>query len=234
MLECPRSPSTSLASSGRETGSFGKEHGMGAGSSSAERLNGSNDSSPRKREVFGGAAAARLILVDIVKREDMIGILSPNDIILKIEDVYVSGMLRSEVTRLLEKLCQENDQIAVEIVPAGAITDDICEILADKQWAELQTVIRDNLYSKTVPYTTRPPREGEVDGEHYKFVSVDEFTRLQNEGLLLEHGTYQGQSIKLFFSFTFFCSIYLFLRLTLFSASYQVNIPLPFFIAFLV
>lgn len=229
MLECPRSPSTSLASSGRETGSSGKEHGMGNASSSSERLGGSAESSPRKREgsalglttkrlirvpcgktsaacisdtavpstvipftVFGGAAAARLILVDIVKREDLIGILSPNDIVLKIEDVDVSGMLRSEVTRLLEKLCHECDQIAVEIVPAGAITDDICEILSDKQWAELQTVIRDNLYSKTVPYTTRPPREGEVDGEHYRFVSVDEFTRLQSEGLLLEHGTYQG------------------------------------------
>ncbi|KAL6739801.1 hypothetical protein Aduo_013212 [Ancylostoma duodenale] len=232
MLECPHSPSTSLASSsGRETGSTGKEQGVGAVSSSAERLNGSASSSPRKREalglaarrlirvpcgktptacvsdanvqsvpipftVFGGAAAARLILVDIVRREDLIGILNPNDVILKIEDVHVSGMLRSEVTRLLEKLCYDNDQIAIEIVPAGAITDDICEILADKQWAELQTTIRDNLYSKTVPYTTRPPREGEIDGEHYRFVTVDEFTRLQTEGLLLEHGTYQGRSGK--------------------------------------
>ncbi|VDK49597.1 unnamed protein product [Cylicostephanus goldi] len=185
MLDYPRSPSTSLASSsGRETGSTGKDQGIGAGTSSAERLNESTSSSPRKREglaarrlirvpcgttpstcgsdsvaesvpipftVFGGAAAARLILIDIVKREDLIGILNPNDVILKIEDVNVSGMLRSEVTRLLERLCHDNDQIAVEIVPAGAITDDICEILADKQWAELQTTIRDNLYSKTVP-----------------------------------------------------------------------------------
>ncbi|VDM63470.1 unnamed protein product [Angiostrongylus costaricensis] len=63
----------------------------------------------------------------------------------------VSGMLRSEVTRLMDRLYNENDQLAVEIVPAGAITDDICEILSDKKWAELQTVIRDNLYSKTVP-----------------------------------------------------------------------------------
>ncbi|KJH43888.1 hypothetical protein DICVIV_10096 [Dictyocaulus viviparus] len=68
--------------------------------------------------VYGGAAAARLILIDIVKREDLIGVLSPNDVVLKIEDVQVSGMLRSEVTRLIEKLCNENDQLAVEIVPA--------------------------------------------------------------------------------------------------------------------
>ncbi|PIO55856.1 hypothetical protein TELCIR_22753, partial [Teladorsagia circumcincta] len=40
-------------------------------------------------------------------------------------------------------------------------------------------------------HTTRPPRDGEIDGEHYRFVSVDEFKRLQTEGLLLEHGTYQ-------------------------------------------
>ncbi|KAE9421766.1 hypothetical protein Angca_000705, partial [Angiostrongylus cantonensis] len=104
--------------------------------------------------VFGGAAAGRLILVDIVRREELIGVLSPNDVVLKIEDIEVSGMLRSEVTRLMEKLCHENDQLAIEIVPAGAITDDICEILSDKKWAELQIVIRDNLYSKTVPYTS--------------------------------------------------------------------------------
>ncbi len=37
----------------------------------------------------------------------------------------------------------------------------------------------------SVSVTTRPPRPGEVDGEHYHFVSHDEFQRLRdNEGLL--------------------------------------------------
>ncbi|KAJ1345482.1 hypothetical protein KIN20_000029 [Parelaphostrongylus tenuis] len=194
MLECPHSPSTSLtSSSGRETGLGAKRLiRVPCGKvESAHTTDTATQSVAAPFTVFGGAAAGRLILVDIVRCEDLIGILSPNDVVLKIEEIEVSGMLRSEVNRLMEKLCHENDQLAIEIVPAGAITDDICEILSDKKWAELQTVIRDNLYSKTVPYTTRPPRESEVDGEHYRFVTVEEFTRLQNEGLLLEHGTYQ-------------------------------------------
>ncbi|VDM79994.1 unnamed protein product [Strongylus vulgaris] len=53
MLDCPRSPSTSLASSsGRETGSTGKDQGISGVASSAERLNESTSSSPRKREDF--------------------------------------------------------------------------------------------------------------------------------------------------------------------------------------
>jgi guanylate kinase len=38
-------------------------------------------------------------------------------------------------------------------------------------------------------YTTRKPREGEVEGEQYHFVSREEFRRLSEEGKLLEpHG----------------------------------------------
>jgi len=35
-------------------------------------------------------------------------------------------------------------------------------------------------------YTTRPPRQGEIPGEQYHFVSVDDFRRLAIEGKLLE------------------------------------------------
>lgn len=45
----------------------------------------------------------------------------------------------------------------------------------------------------SVSMTTRPPRAGEVDGESYHFVDVDEFRRLIEAGELLEwavvHGT---------------------------------------------
>ena len=41
--------------------------------------------------------------------------------------------------------------------------------------------------------TTRPAREGEIDGEHYKFVTEEEFTKLKEKGCLLEHGSYQGK-----------------------------------------
>jgi guanylate kinase len=41
----------------------------------------------------------------------------------------------------------------------------------------------------SVSATTRPPRPGEVDGEHYYFVDDAEFDRLIAEGELLEHAT---------------------------------------------
>ncbi len=39
----------------------------------------------------------------------------------------------------------------------------------------------------SISHTTRPPREGEVDGRHYYFVSEDEFSRLVAENAFLEH-----------------------------------------------
>ena len=40
--------------------------------------------------------------------------------------------------------------------------------------------------------TTRKPREGEVDGVHYRFASPEEFQELVDEDGLLEWATYGG------------------------------------------
>ncbi|CAG02414.1 unnamed protein product [Tetraodon nigroviridis] len=56
---------------------------------------------------------------------------------------------------------------------------------------ELQQIIRDNLYLRTVPCTTRQPKEGEVPGVDYNFVSVQRFMELEKSGALLESGTYE-------------------------------------------
>ncbi len=44
----------------------------------------------------------------------------------------------------------------------------------------------------SVSATTRAPRPGEVDGEHYHFVSEEAFDRLVDRGELLEWATYGG------------------------------------------
>lgn len=41
--------------------------------------------------------------------------------------------------------------------------------------------------------TTRAPREGEVPGVDYNFLSVADFFKLENSGTLLEIGTYEGK-----------------------------------------
>ena len=44
----------------------------------------------------------------------------------------------------------------------------------------------------SVSATTRDPREGEVDGVHYHFLSVEEFRAMIAEDALLEHAEYVG------------------------------------------
>nr|WP_229735078.1 guanylate kinase [Ornithinimicrobium tianjinense] len=46
----------------------------------------------------------------------------------------------------------------------------------------------------SVSATTRPPRPGEVHGEHYYFVSDEEFARLEREGELLESAVVHGRA----------------------------------------
>jgi len=45
---------------------------------------------------------------------------------------------------------------------------------------------------RVVAYTTRAPREGELDGRDYNFVSVELFQQLAEEGAFLEHKEVHG------------------------------------------
>lgn len=47
-----------------------------------------------------------------------------------------------------------------------------------------------------LPGTTRPPRDGEIPGVDYNFLSVEEFLRLEESGTLLEIGTYEGKDAE--------------------------------------
>lgn len=44
----------------------------------------------------------------------------------------------------------------------------------------------------SVSHTTRPPREGEVDGRDYHFVDKTDFQSLVEDGAFLEHAVYTG------------------------------------------
>ncbi|MDB5867368.1 MAG: guanylate kinase [Betaproteobacteria bacterium] len=58
----------------------------------------------------------------------------------------------------------------------------------------------DPLVKKSVSFTTRAPRPGEVDGQHYHFVSPEAFEHMRAGGELLEsalvHGNHYGTSRK--------------------------------------
>lgn len=80
---------------------------------------------------------------------------------------------------------------------SGAVTKDLRQFLNARFQKgsvdhDLQNTIRDNLYLRTVPVTTRAPRDGEVNGIDYTFLSTDEFMALERSGNLLESGIYEG------------------------------------------
>ncbi len=52
----------------------------------------------------------------------------------------------------------------------------------------------DPLVSISISVTTRPPREGEVDGLHYHFISEARFAEMVAAGELLEHASVFGHS----------------------------------------
>lgn len=41
--------------------------------------------------------------------------------------------------------------------------------------------------------TTRQPRDGEISGVDYNFVSIEEFFSLEESGALLESGKFKGE-----------------------------------------
>lgn len=66
--------------------------------------------------------------------------------------------------------------------PSGTGKGTVCQEFASRQ---------PRLYP-SISITTRPPRQGEVDGVHYHFRSESEFTRLQEAGALLEWAKVYG------------------------------------------
>ncbi|XP_067398161.1 membrane-associated guanylate kinase, WW and PDZ domain-containing protein 1 isoform X31 [Emydura macquarii macquarii] len=123
------------------------------------------------------------------------GELSPGELLLEVQGVRVSGLPRYDVLEVIRS-CQE--PIAVKAVRQGSrLNKDLRHYLNQRFQKgspdhELQQTIRDNLYRHAVPCTTRPPREGEVPGVDYNFLTVQEFLDLEQSGTLLEVGTYEG------------------------------------------
>lgn len=84
-----------------------------------------------------------------------------------------------------------NGNLIIVSAPSGAgKTTLVSEVLAG-----------DQRIKPSVSYTSRAPREGEVNGVHYNFVSVDEFRRMIERGDFLEwaevHGNLYGTSRRL-------------------------------------
>ncbi|XP_054831170.1 membrane-associated guanylate kinase, WW and PDZ domain-containing protein 1 isoform X10 [Eublepharis macularius] len=126
---------------------------------------------------------------------DSEGKLSEGELLLEVQGIRVSGLPRYDVLGVIRS-CK--DPVTVKAVRQGSrLNKDLRHYLNQRFQKgspdhELQQTIRDNLYRHAVPCTTRPPREGEVPGVDYNFLTVQEFLELEKSGTLLEVGTYEG------------------------------------------
>ncbi|XP_061666473.1 membrane-associated guanylate kinase, WW and PDZ domain-containing protein 1 [Syngnathoides biaculeatus] len=121
--------------------------------------------------------------------------LAVGDIILEIGGTPVLGMTLGDVRGVLNS-CPH--PVRIKTVSPGATLCKDLRLYLSKCFTPgsvdgaLQQVIRENLYLRAVPCTTRPPRAGEISGTDYNFVSVEEFFSLEGSGALLESGKFKG------------------------------------------
>ncbi|XP_026077206.1 membrane-associated guanylate kinase, WW and PDZ domain-containing protein 1-like isoform X3 [Carassius auratus] len=123
------------------------------------------------------------------------GKVSEGELLLEVETLSVSGLPLYDVLTVI-KNCK--GPIRLKTVRQGnKLNKDLKRYLSQRFQKssadyELQQTIRDNLYRHAVPCTTRTPRDGEVPGVDYNYLTVDEFLKLEQSGTLLEIGSYEG------------------------------------------
>ncbi|XP_042618566.1 membrane-associated guanylate kinase, WW and PDZ domain-containing protein 1-like isoform X5 [Cyprinus carpio] len=121
--------------------------------------------------------------------------ITVGDIILEIGGTPILGLTLGDVRGLLNS-CPHPIRIKT-VSPGSTLCRDLrlylskCFTLGSVD-SQLQQMIRENLYLRAVPCTTRQPRDGEIMGVDYNFVSVEEFFSLEESGALLESGKFKG------------------------------------------
>ncbi|XP_037335603.2 membrane-associated guanylate kinase, WW and PDZ domain-containing protein 1 isoform X2 [Pungitius pungitius] len=123
------------------------------------------------------------------------GGLAVGDIILEIGGTPVLGMTLGDVRGVLSS-CPHPIR-AKTVSPGSTLCKDLRLFLSKcftpgSVDSQLQQVIRENLYLRAVPCTTRERREGEIAGVDYNFVTIEEFFSLEELGALLESGKFKG------------------------------------------
>ncbi|XP_051752181.1 LOW QUALITY PROTEIN: membrane-associated guanylate kinase, WW and PDZ domain-containing protein 3 [Ctenopharyngodon idella] len=117
------------------------------------------------------------------------------DVLLEVNGTPVSGLTNRDTHAVIRHF---REPIRIKTVKPGKVLNTDLRHYLSLQFQKgsidhkLQQVIRDNLYLRTIPCTTRLPRDGEVPGVDYNFISVGDFRILEESGLLLESGTYDG------------------------------------------
>ncbi|KAL0978510.1 hypothetical protein UPYG_G00171420 [Umbra pygmaea] len=150
-------------------------------------------------EVLGGAEHGEFPYLGQMKLDVMVCHVGRmpyyGDVLLEVNGTPVSGLTNRDTHAVIRHF---REPIRLKTVKPGKVLNTDLRHYLSLQFQKgsldhkLQQVIRDNLYLRTIPCTTRLPRDGEVPGVDYNFISVGDFRILEESGLLLESGTYDG------------------------------------------
>uniref|UniRef100_A0A8C5H6N4 Membrane-associated guanylate kinase, WW and PDZ domain-containing protein 1 n=1 Tax=Gouania willdenowi TaxID=441366 RepID=A0A8C5H6N4_GOUWI len=151
-------------------------------------------------ELRGGAENGEFPFIgpvreDAVVDQDQDRTVSEGELLLEVQGLAVSGLPLYDIYMVIE--CCKGPVRLKTVRQGHKLNKDLKHYLSlrfqkSSPDHELQKIIRANLYRHAVPCTTRPPREGEVPGVDYNFLSVKDFHELEENGTLLEIGTYEG------------------------------------------
>uniref|UniRef100_H2MM99 Membrane-associated guanylate kinase, WW and PDZ domain-containing protein 3 n=1 Tax=Oryzias latipes TaxID=8090 RepID=H2MM99_ORYLA len=120
---------------------------------------------------------------------------SSGDVLLEVNGTPVSGLTNRDTLAVIRHY---REPVRLKTVRPGKVLNTDLHHYLSLQFQKgsvdhkLQQVIRDNLYLRTIPCTTRQPRDKEIPGVDYNFITVAEFRELEESGMLLESGTYDG------------------------------------------
>uniref|UniRef100_A0AAQ4QF79 Membrane-associated guanylate kinase, WW and PDZ domain-containing protein 1 n=1 Tax=Gasterosteus aculeatus aculeatus TaxID=481459 RepID=A0AAQ4QF79_GASAC len=147
----------------------------------------SEEGEPGAPELRGGAENGQFPVIGELLPG---GAAARDDLLLEVNDTPVAGLTTRDVHAVVK---HSKEPVRLKW---GVIDKDLRRYLNLRFQKgsvdhELQQIIRDNLYLRTVPCTTRQPKEGEVPGVDYNFVTIERFMELEKSGALLESGTYE-------------------------------------------
>uniref|UniRef100_A0A8D3A3I6 Membrane-associated guanylate kinase, WW and PDZ domain-containing protein 3 n=1 Tax=Scophthalmus maximus TaxID=52904 RepID=A0A8D3A3I6_SCOMX len=150
-------------------------------------------------EVLGGAELGQFPHLGQMKLDVLVCHVGKlpyyGDVLLEVNGTPVSGLTNRDTLAVIRHF---REPVRLKTVKPGKVLNSDLRHYLSLQFQKgsldhkLQQIIRDNLYLRTIPCTTRLPRDGEVPGVDYNFISVGDFRILEESGLLLESGTYDG------------------------------------------
>ncbi|CAL9704652.1 unnamed protein product [Knipowitschia caucasica] len=150
-------------------------------------------------EILGGAEVGQFPYLGQMKLDVLVCHVGKlpyyGDVLLEVNGTPVSGLTNRDTLAVVRHF---REPVRLKTVKPGKVLNSDLRHYLSLQFQKgsldhkLQQIIRDNLYLRTIPCTTRLPRDGEVPGVDYNFISVGDFRILEESGLLLESGTYDG------------------------------------------